>query len=73
MKKQIPASAKTISTESCCLCNKETNASWLKTHMVLHVCLRSVTTWLLVIPLAAVFLAASQACGSVPSPDVALP
>lgn len=63
-----------VSIESCCLHNKETNASWLKTHMVLRVCLgRRVITWLWVIPLATVSLTSSQVCGLALSPDVALP
>lgn len=63
-----------VSTESCCLHNKETNASWLKTSMVLRVCLgRRVITWLWTTPLATVFLTSSQVCGFALAPDVALP
>lgn len=51
-KPQTSASAKLIPIESYCLCNT-TNASWLKTHTVLHFHLRrGVTTGLSVIPLA---------------------
>lgn len=63
-----------VSTESCCLHDKETDASWLKISMVLRVCLgRRVITWLWMTPLATVFVTSSQVCGFALSPDVALP